>query len=220
MKWSDLSMPWRAVFSEAWAAYASDRVPIGAVVVSPEGEILSRGRNRIGERGPIPGQITGGPLAHAEINALLQLGYEQVDPHICTLYSLIEPCPLCMGAIYMSGVRRFTYACRDPYAGSANILGTTPYLARKAVRPGRMGDAVMEGIAAGLHTEFVLRNYLNPPVDFMDVWRATLPQGVGFGETLFASGAFFRLVKEFPAGSPEGAYQRLSQEWERYLRGS
>jgi tRNA(adenine34) deaminase len=91
-----LDSPWREVLILGWEAYEAGSIPVGAVVVDDGGAILARGRNRIFED-PREGRLAGSRLAHAEINALAQLRapatYEGA-----TLYSLLEPCHLCLGA--------------------------------------------------------------------------------------------------------------------------
>src|SRR3989304_2547898 len=94
--WDWLSLPWQACFEEAWAAYCTGSVPVGAVVVDAGGVILSRGRNRINDSAGEGSYLHGQTLAHAEINALVALNSGEVDRHNCTLYTTTEPCPLCM----------------------------------------------------------------------------------------------------------------------------
>ena len=95
--------------------------------------ILSRGRNRRHEPQGAGNFISGSRLAHAEINALILLPEDHPDRHNWILYTTMEPCPLCIGAIYMIGIRQFHYATRDPWAGSVNLLGATPYMSRKKI---------------------------------------------------------------------------------------
>lgn len=143
--WASLEQPWRECLREAWEAYKAGAYPFGAVVVDPQGQVVARGRNRIRHEAP-------NPLAHAELDALMTFDYTHLNPRPCTLYALVEPCPLCMGALYMSGVRRLKFACRDPVAGSSNMLGTTPYLSRKpvvATGPGT-AEVAVAAIAAGV----------------------------------------------------------------------
>ena len=161
LKWSELPEHWQECWILAWEAYCHGSVPIGAVVVSPQGEIVTRGRNHIHDGEPGPGQrVTNSQLAHAELNALLEIP-EGIDLHSLTIYSLIEPCPLCMGAIYMSGVRTVEYAGPDPYAGSTNLLGKTWYLARKPVRANRTDLIELSEAAVVLHTTYLWQRYDN-----------------------------------------------------------
>jgi hypothetical protein len=101
----------------------------------------------------------------------------------------MEPCPLCMGAFYMSSVRTLHFAARDPYAGSTNLLGTTPYLSRKPIRvivpPSRALEISL--IAMMVETEITLRGESVINSRFLDEWREMLPEAVEFGITLFRS---------------------------------
>lgn len=134
MRFDRLALPWRVALAEAWQAFREGNVPIGAAVAAADGTILSYAHNHIHGGAP-DGQVGGGQLAHAELNALILLGDLSRDIlHQATLYTTMEPCPLCLGALYMSSVRTLRYACRDGWAGSANLLGKTPYLALKPVR--------------------------------------------------------------------------------------
>src|SRR5215217_2092785 len=93
------------------------------------GGILSAGRNRIHEGTGPPGTVFGRKLAHAELNALLLLeGAENL--RACVLYTTTEPCPLCVGATRMADVGGLKYASREPWAGSAAMFETVPYLRR------------------------------------------------------------------------------------------
>ena len=111
--WERIGPTWRAAMEEAWAAYSAGTVPVGAVLVDPDGAIVARGRNRIFDTA-VAGQIGGSRLAHAEVNALLGLAGSPVDPRSLALYTTAEPCPLCMGAIVMANVREIHYAAREP----------------------------------------------------------------------------------------------------------
>src|SRR5215212_4445037 len=101
--WTRLPVPWRACLELAWEAYQAGSLPIGAVVADAEGEVISRGRNRIHERSGEDGYLFGHKLAHAELNALVTLDNDAYDPAECTLYTTTEPCPLCEGALRRLG---------------------------------------------------------------------------------------------------------------------
>ena len=122
--WEELSEPWRACVEEAWEAYRSGSLPIGAVVTDAHGRVVSRGRNRIHERSGPPGAVFGHKLAHAELNALLCLNHREHDPRACVLWTTTEPCPLCVGAARMSEIGALRYASREPWGGSAAMFET------------------------------------------------------------------------------------------------
>jgi tRNA(adenine34) deaminase len=106
----------RLALAEAHAAQAAGEVPVGAVIVSPTGEIISRGNNQV--------LRTSDPTAHAEIVALRAAGrtlnnYRLLTPDGgCTLYCTLEPCAMCAGAILHARITRLVFATRDPKAGA------------------------------------------------------------------------------------------------------
>jgi tRNA(Arg) A34 adenosine deaminase TadA len=78
--------------------------PFGAVITK-DGKLLSRGYNRVVQ--------TTDPTAHAEVLAIREASkilksHELKD---CVLYTSCEPCPMCLGAIYWSGIKKVVYAC-------------------------------------------------------------------------------------------------------------
>jgi tRNA(adenine34) deaminase len=101
---------------DAWAA---GEVPVGAVVVR-NGEIVGRGFNA-----PISRHD---PSAHAEIMALrdaaVNLGnYRLVG---CSLYVTLEPCVMCMGAIFHARIERVVYGASDPKTGACGSIIDLP----------------------------------------------------------------------------------------------
>lgn len=209
MTWSELTKPWQVCLELAWEAYCDDCIPIGAVVTDSGGKILSRGRNRIYPRRtwahrPAPGW----EIAHAELEALQHLDYNGLDQHTCSLYTTTEPCPMCMGAFYMSGARRLLYAARDPFAGSTNLLGSTWYLGRKPVKVSGP-DPVLESIVVSLFTEQELAIHEGkfPEGLFWEMHKKALPAGVELGCHLFERGELTTMRKS--GASARDMYDRL-----------
>lgn len=188
MKWSELSHPWQICIEQAWLAFCSGSVPVGAAVVSHDGQILAVGRNRIHETSANPRQVCDTSLAHAELNALLAYRRPEPDPRTNALYTTLEPCPLCMGAMYMSGVRRLYFAARDAYAGSTDMIGATPYLSVKAYQITGPWSAVVENLMLAWHTIYMRSTRVVIPPEMLTPWLARCPHGVDLGESLFASG--------------------------------
>jgi tRNA(Arg) A34 adenosine deaminase TadA len=97
---------------EAEAAAARDEVPVGAVLIGPEAEIVARAGNRMRELND--------PTAHAEMlvvrSAAATLGSQRLLD--CTLYVTLEPCPMCAYAISLARLRRLCYAAGDPKCGA------------------------------------------------------------------------------------------------------
>jgi tRNA(Arg) A34 adenosine deaminase TadA len=130
--WAALAAPWQASLELAWEAYRAGTVPVGAVVVDGEGEIVARGRNRIFEDGANNGTLAGTRLAHAEVNALAQLpSSARYESH--TIYAALEPCLLCLGATLMSTVGAIRYAAADPAGGACRATIRTPDLERRGL---------------------------------------------------------------------------------------
>ena len=99
---------------EAEAAASRGEVPVGAVIVGPEGEMLAKAGNRTLELKD--------PTAHAEILAIRRaaemLGSERLLD--CDLYVTLEPCAMCAGAISFARIRRLYYGAEDPKGGGVD----------------------------------------------------------------------------------------------------
>ena len=112
--------PWdtavRAALEEASRAPAHGDVPVGALVLDPDGEVLSRAHN---DR-----EGAGDPTAHAEVLALRRaaerLGSWRLSG--CTLVVTLEPCTMCAGALVLARVQRVVYGAPDPKAGAVGSL--------------------------------------------------------------------------------------------------
>ncbi len=105
----------REAMSEAHHAQLSGEVPVGAVIVR-DGVVLARGRNRV--------IADCDPTAHAEIVAIREAGRLIGNYRLenCDLYSTLEPCAMCAGAILHARIRRLVYAASDPKAGACGSV--------------------------------------------------------------------------------------------------
>ena len=132
----------------ARVALESNDVPVGAVVLSPDGAIVGRGRN---ER-----ELTGDPTAHAEVVALrdaaASTGNWNLSDH--TLVVTLEPCVMCAGAILKSRISKVVFGAWDDKAGAA---GSVTDVLRTRTLPARVSE-VVGGVRAdecsALLTEF------------------------------------------------------------------
>jgi tRNA(adenine34) deaminase len=199
--WETLSEPWRACVDLAWEAYRADSLPIGAVVADAEGRVLAVGRNRIHERSGPAGIVFGHDLAHAELNALLSFDHDANDPRACVLYTTTEPCPLCAGAMRMTDVGELRYASREPWAGSAAMFETVPYLRTRNVRVLGPKDRRLEVILVTLQVERFLR--LKPEIleGFLRLYGEVMPEATRVGKGVYRSG-LLRAMSEDGAPSP------------------
>lgn len=98
--------------SEARRALETSDVPVGAVVIGPDGAVLGRGHNAR--------EGAGDPTAHAELLALraaaATLGRWRLDD--CTLVVTLEPCVMCAGATVLARIRRLVLGAWDQKAGA------------------------------------------------------------------------------------------------------
>ena len=106
----------RAALAEARLALEHDDVPIGAVVISPTGEVIGRGHN---ER-----EARNDPTAHAEVIALREASIVVGSWRLsgCSLVVTLEPCTMCAGASVLARVERVVYGAVDPKAGAVGSL--------------------------------------------------------------------------------------------------
>ena len=106
----------RLAFAEARAAEADGEVPVGAIVVSPDGKVIGRGRNRV--------IADSDPTAHCEIVAMREAGRALGNYRLlgCSLYVTLEPCAMCAGAILHARIARLIYAAADPKAGACGSV--------------------------------------------------------------------------------------------------
>lgn len=102
--------------SEARATEGTGDVPIGAVVLDPDGRVIGRGYNRR--------EADGDPTAHAEVLALREasraLGSWRLEG--CTLVVTLEPCAMCAGAIVLARVPTVVFGAWDPKAGACGSV--------------------------------------------------------------------------------------------------
>jgi len=97
-------------------AATCDEIPVGAVIVAPNGVILARGFNQPIRRCD--------PTAHAEIIALRNAAVEMGNYRLpgCTLYVTLEPCVMCAGAMLHARVTRVVFGSADPKTGAAGSV--------------------------------------------------------------------------------------------------
>lgn len=109
----------REALALARDAGAAGEVPVGAVVVR-DGEIVGRGFNA-----PISRHD---PSAHAEIMALRDAAANLGNYRLvgCSLYVTLEPCTMCMGAIFHARVGRVVYGAADPKTGACGSIIDLP----------------------------------------------------------------------------------------------
>lgn len=101
---------------EAKKAGMLDEVPIGAIVADEKGTILAKGHNL-----PL---TSGDPTAHAEILAIRAAATAVSNYRLpgTVLYTTLEPCAMCIGAMLHARIRRLVFGAADPRSGAAGSV--------------------------------------------------------------------------------------------------
>ena len=133
--------------AQARAAAARGEVPVGAVVLGPDGRLLARAGNRT--------EAASDASAHAELLAMRAAARRLGAPRLtaCDLVVTLEPCPMCAAAASLFRVRRVVFGAYDPKGGGvehgARIFDAPSCLHRPEVVGG-----VREGASAALLRDF------------------------------------------------------------------
>lgn len=105
----------RIALVEARKALRWGDVPIGAVIIKGN-EVIAKSYNQVEKKLS--------PLNHAEIiainKAIKKIGYKHLLD--CTIYTTLEPCPMCAGAIVLARIARLVYSADDPKSGASMSL--------------------------------------------------------------------------------------------------
>ena len=141
--------PMQRALAEAEAAAARGEVPVGAVVLAPDGTELAAAGNLV-EAGDAAG--------HAELLALRAAAARVGTPRLpgCDLYVTLEPCPMCAQAMALFRIRKLVFAAYDPKGGGVEHGARVFDAASCHHRPEIVGG-VREAAAAALLREFFAR---------------------------------------------------------------
>jgi tRNA(adenine34) deaminase len=144
----------RLALEQADLAPLHGDVPVGAVVVGPDGAVLGIGHNRR--------EAENDPTAHAELLALRSAGEALGSWRLtgCTLVVSLEPCTMCAGAAVLARVARIVYAAADAKAGAAGSLWDVVRDRRLNHRP-----EVVAGVLAAESTERLLAFFGRPSTE-------------------------------------------------------
>jgi tRNA(adenine34) deaminase len=106
----------RLAIEEAIKARDMGEVPVGAVIVGEDGEIISKAHNLC--------ETTSDPTAHAELLAIREASRKLENWRLtgATLYVTLEPCAMCMGAMVLARIKRVVFGALDPKAGAVMSL--------------------------------------------------------------------------------------------------
>lgn len=128
----------RALALAEHAQHVDNEIPVGALVVDIDGNVIGEGWNRnIADRDP---------SAHAEIVAMRKAGQALGNHRLigCTLYVTLEPCAMCAMAMVHARIARVVFGASDPKTGAAgsvfDLLGDPRHNHRVAVTGGVLAD--------------------------------------------------------------------------------
>lgn len=178
----------------AWESIRAGSLGIGAVATTSAGAEIAAGRNRLFEGEAGDDHLAGSSLAHAELNVLAKLRYRAHEDDDVELYTTLQPCVQCLGAIRLSPVRRVHVLAPDPlWIGIERMRELTPFLGRTWPEIDQVDV-----------TEWSVLGVLLPTHQFaffsvsLDGWEDWLPRVTALSRTLVASN---RLVEHVTDGS-------------------
>ena len=127
-------------------AFDAGEVPVGCVIVSPDGDIIGCGRNMREEKKSA--------VSHAEIEAIETACRKTGDWRLsgCSMFVTLEPCPMCAGAIINSRISKLVYGAKDEMSGSCGSV-INLFMENYGHSPQVFGG-VMERECAGILQEF------------------------------------------------------------------
>jgi tRNA(Arg) A34 adenosine deaminase TadA len=139
--------PMQIALDEAHLAAARGEVPVGAVVVGPDGGVLARAGNAVEARHDAAG--------HAELLALRAAARARGEARLpdCDLFVTLEPCPMCAQAISFFRIRRLVFGAYDPKGGGVEH-GARVFDAPSCHHRPEIVGGVRESEAAALLREF------------------------------------------------------------------
>ena len=194
MMFADIDKGFQIAFEQGWIAYRKGNVPIGAAIMAPDGSMAATGQNQIFAAGD--GKVSLHGIAHAEINAILKLSaitdpclHENIRSY--TLYSTMEPCPACFGAIVMGNIRHLKFAARDRFAGATAMNDSIAYIRNKKINVEGPFE-VMEAVHIAMQTCYELERQTHAEV-LLDSWSQACMEGVEIGVRLHETGALHEM---------------------------
>ncbi|GAA5512238.1 tRNA-specific adenosine deaminase [Deinococcus carri] len=152
-------------------AQAAGSSPVGAVLVNAQGEVIARGRNRVGEA-QSPEHVGAASVAHAEMDVFFSVGKVR-DAESLTLYTSLEPCLMCGGASALLGVGRVVWATGDPWGGSGRLLAWSDHPAMQETDVVPCPDPELEREGARLFAPEAKRAF---PEEGWALWRQRYPE--------------------------------------------
>lgn len=137
---------WNELVRLAVEGYNAGSLGIAAAIADQDGAIMAKGRNQLSDSLDSCNKIKMTSIAHAEMNALNNLPPERQHDRSLTLFTTVEPCPMCLGAVAMSSIRKIVIGSADPYAGSIRLLAKDDYLTKKGISAVFVGEELKKSV--------------------------------------------------------------------------
>jgi tRNA(adenine34) deaminase len=186
----DLEPPMARAVELAWESFRAGSLGVGATVTR-HGEIIATGRNRMAERDPGDDVLAGTSLAHAEMNALAKLRWGMRADGL-ELWTTLQPCIQCLGAVRLSPVPKVHVLAPDPlFRGIERVRDLNEFVGRRWPEIVEVRADEWAALSLLLHTHFV--TFWGLP---LDGWAEALPSIAGLAHDLVASGELIQLAAE------------------------
>jgi tRNA(adenine34) deaminase len=173
IKYSDLSFEWQVCFGLARSAFEHGSLPIGCLVIDSKGNHISRASAQM-----VYGSAKTNMTQHAEIVALSQIPVPDLEQKLI-LYTTVEPCPMCFGAINVARISELRYATRDPWAGSCDLIDGNWYMRRKHIDIMKSSDYFERIMACWLVYAMTKKKNVDELCDvdneFVERWKLLVP---------------------------------------------
>jgi tRNA(Arg) A34 adenosine deaminase TadA len=198
--WAALEPPWRHALEQAWQSVCAGSLGIGAVVTGRGGDVVAVGRNRLMEQDPGDDHLAGTSLAHAEMNALAKVPWLTDRHDRLTLWTTLEPCLMCAGAIRLSRIAEVRYLVADPiFEGAQRARELNEFIASgwpEVIGP--VGDPLAAlGILFPAHLfAFWDDPSLRGTSSVNGAWAGTFPRITSLASDLASSGELVRAAQE------------------------
>lgn len=203
-----LGPEWDVALDLAWESARAGSLGVGAVVTDTRGQVVATGRNRILETDAGEDLLAGSIVAHAETNALAKLRWPPREKDGLVLWTTLEPCLMCSGAIRMSSVDEVRFLARDPlWEGMEALADLNEHVASRwpAVIGPHPDPRSVLGILLPAHLMF---SWGFPA---FESWMTTMPRTMSLAQEL--AGAEY-LVRAWNEGL--GVAEVASRLWDRF----
>jgi tRNA(Arg) A34 adenosine deaminase TadA len=172
----------------AWESFRAGSLGIGAVITR-DGETLATGRNRLAESDPGEDVLAGSSLAHAELNALAKLRWGSPSDGL-ELWTTLQPCLQCLGAVRLSPVRKVHALAPDPlFRGVEGARHLNEFIGRQW--PEIVELPVDEWAALSLLFQTHVTTFWQVSIDG---WNESLPSVAALAVELVASSELLELA--------------------------